>query len=168
MEQLGSIIQANDLDETMPIMYRNAARGIIYDGSKLLMVYSSFYNDYTFPGGGVENEESSIECLKRECIEEVGAQVDEIEPLFKIVENYNWNGYYLIQTSEFFMCKMVKQTNTNLCDYEVKLGYQPVWLTVDELIELNQKHMAELKDTDYKGVMERELRVLYYLKENIK
>ena len=38
-------------------------------------------------------------------------------------------------------------------------------MDIDEAIKLDNEKMHALKDTDYKGVLERELRILYELKK---
>ena len=38
-------------------------------------------------------------------------------------------------------------------------------MDIDEAIKLDNERMLALKDTDYKGVLERELRILYELKK---
>ena len=48
---------------------------------------------YTLPGGGIENNESEIECVKRECLEEFGIVVEPIKKLYiledmKTIQNY--------------------------------------------------------------------------------
>ena len=65
MKQLGEVIVSRLLSGQTKETYRQAARGIIRDGNNVLMIYCAFYNDYTFPGGGVENGEDPLNALKR-------------------------------------------------------------------------------------------------------
>ena len=64
MKQLGEIIVSKLLNNQTKEVYRQAARGIISDGDKVLMIYCAFFNDYTFPGGGVENGEDPLKALE--------------------------------------------------------------------------------------------------------
>jgi len=54
-----------------PVIFeRTAARGIILDNEDILMIYTNRYNDYSFPGGGVDDGEDIKEGLIRELKEE--------------------------------------------------------------------------------------------------
>ena len=46
MKQLGEIIVSKLLSKQTKEIYRQAARGIIRDGDKVLMIYCAFFNDY--------------------------------------------------------------------------------------------------------------------------
>ena len=59
-----------------------------------------------------------------------------------------------------------KYVPQHLETYEIELGYKPIWISVDEAISKNVAKLALLKDTDYSGVLERELRILNALKES--
>jgi 8-oxo-dGTP pyrophosphatase MutT (NUDIX family) len=48
------------------IILRNAVRAVIIDNHKILMAYLVKTGEYKFPGGGVEENETSEEALKRE------------------------------------------------------------------------------------------------------
>ena len=167
MKTLGDIIVSKTLDKQNIEKYRLAARGIIYDGTKVLMIHSSFYDDCTFPGGGVENGEDVMVALHRECSEEAGIIVKNVRPFYKTIEKRELdNESYLIHESHFFLCEIEKFVPQHLESYEVELGYKPIWITVEEAIAKNLKKLALLKETDYAGVLERELRILNALKEN--
>ena len=57
--------------EEITFIRRTAVRGIIYDRDRLLMVQTRL-GDYKFPGGGVQENETHEEALKREIAEETG------------------------------------------------------------------------------------------------
>lgn len=167
MKTLGDMIVSTTLTNQTKEKYRLAARGIIYDNAKVLMIYSSYYNDCTFPGGGVENGEDIKVALERECSEEAGILVKNIRPFYKTIEKRELDKEsYLIHESHFFLCDIEKHVSQHLETYEVALGYKPVWISVDEAIKINTEKINLLNDKDYKGVLERELRILTKLKEN--
>lgn len=62
----------NSLDKSS--FLRLAARGIVLKGEEILMLYTQRYDDYTLPGGGIDEGENQIEGLIRELAEETGAQ----------------------------------------------------------------------------------------------
>lgn len=164
---LGDMITSKTLNGQTIEKYRLAARGIIYSENKVLMIHSSFYDDCTFPGGGVENGEDIIVALERECSEEAGIIIKNVRPFFKTIEKRELDTEsYLIHESHFFLCEIEKYVPQHLETYEVELGYKPIWITVEEAIKKDLAKLALLKDTDYTGVLERELRILYALKES--
>ena len=102
MIQLGEMIVSKTLSGQTIEKNRKAARGIIRDGNKVYMIHCAFYNDYTFPGGGVEEGEDPILALKRECMEEAGVIIKNIRPFYKIIEKREVdNDSYLIHESFF-------------------------------------------------------------------
>jgi ADP-ribose pyrophosphatase YjhB (NUDIX family) len=122
--------------------YRDVVRGIILDGSNLLMVYSPRNGDFRFPGGGVEAGETHAEALRREIAEECGAQLltmglayavikelddtpDEDTQTFRMISTY-----YLGQVSPVFGPQI-------LDDDEKALGFQPVWINIQIAIQTN-------------------------------
>jgi len=64
----------NNLDPSI----RNAVRAVILDGDRILL-QQKCYEDGTrrvaLPGGGQEVQETLAEALRRECLEEIGAEV---------------------------------------------------------------------------------------------
>lgn len=168
MEQLGKLIVSNNLHNQTREKYRLAARGIILKDDKILMIYSKFYDDYTFPGGGVENGENEIFALKRECIEEAGVVIKDVRPFCKIFEKRELDEEtFLLHESHFYLCNIEKFTERHLEEYEKELGYETVWVSIYDAIKRDEDKMKLLTETDYKGVLERELLVLYKLKKMI-
>ncbi|MBD1370943.1 NUDIX domain-containing protein [Hazenella sp. IB182357] len=69
--------------------YKIAAKAIIFQGSKVLILRKSFAernakdtHGWDFPGGGLEPEEPLMEALAREVMEETGLQVKVIAPAY--------------------------------------------------------------------------------------
>ena len=167
MKQLGEIIVSKLLTGQTKETYRQAARGIIRDGDNVLMIYCAFFNDYTFPGGGVENGEDPIKALQRECSEEAGVIIKNIRPFYKILEKREKDEEtYLLHESLFYLCDIEEYCETHLEDYEIELGYKAVWISIDAAIKNNLLKLAKLTENDYTGVLERELRILEELNGN--
>jgi 8-oxo-dGTP pyrophosphatase MutT (NUDIX family) len=55
------------------IFERQAVRAIIPRGRDILLLYTRRYDDYSFPGGGLDAGEDPIDGLRRELQEETGA-----------------------------------------------------------------------------------------------
>ena len=95
------------------IYKRIAARGIILDGENILLIHTKRYDDYSFPGGGVDKGETLEDGVKREINEETGAQnieiiseygiYDEIKPIHK--KDYD----FINMVSYFFVCNIHKE-----------------------------------------------------------
>lgn len=79
---------------------RVSCRAVIIDQGKVVAMYREKNNRvyYTFPGGGIDEGETEIECVKRECLEEFGIVVEPLNKLYvledaKTIQNYyycNW------------------------------------------------------------------------------
>ncbi len=150
------------------IKYREAVRAVIIEGEKILLVHSNL-GDYKFPGGGVKQDESHLEALKREITEETGyldavigekigtviqRQVDEYEP--NVIFQMN---------SHYYLCSLPGEKGTqNLDEYELEQEYTPKWVSIDEAIEQNQKMMEQFEENNW---IPRENYVLRKLKDEI-
>ena len=80
---------------------RKRTRAIIYFGDKIATMYRE-KNDrifYTFPGGGMEENESEEECVVREVMEEFGMT---IKPLKKVYTYENQ-----ISIEHFYICEWI-------------------------------------------------------------
>lgn len=55
--------------------YRVSVKGLIYEDGKLLFVRERS-DTWDLPGGGLEHGESIAEALRRECREELGAEIE--------------------------------------------------------------------------------------------
>ena len=47
-------LDGKNYDESIEIVYRPSARGIVIRGGKVAMIHSKKYDYYKFPGGGIE------------------------------------------------------------------------------------------------------------------
>ena len=100
---------------------RNSAKAIIIQGDKVLLTKNQD-NDgyfYLFPGGGQEHGETLRQALIRECMEEVGQQV-EIGELLHVREYIGKNHEYasddfdVHQVEYYFISKIVNETKGNI------------------------------------------------------
>jgi 8-oxo-dGTP pyrophosphatase MutT (NUDIX family) len=143
---------------------RIAARGIVLKDSKILMLYTKRYNDYSFPGGGVEPHEDLIEGLKRELIEETGAKDIKVSGHYGIYEEFRPIHYddfdFMHMTSHFYICTIADELGkSSLEDYEIKNGMSAHWVDIHEAIAHN-KEVISKKDEKMGLSIERETQVL--------
>ncbi|MBE0450333.1 MAG: methyltransferase domain-containing protein [Clostridia bacterium] len=151
---------------------RTTARGIILNGDEILMIYTKRYNDYSFPGGGVDPEEAIEEGLLRELSEETGAQNVRIIGAFGRVEELRpihfpeYDAMY--QISYFYTCSAdQKLGKANPEAYELQNGSEPVWVKLVDAIEHNKK-VIEQNDESIGLSIQRETIVLERILENMK
>ncbi len=169
MKHLGEFIIQDGFDNTN-IIERVSSRAIIINEKKeVLLIHSSFYDDVTFPGGGVDPGEDLIVALKRECIEEVGAVIDSYKEFYMITEKRAPSKMEAnVFTSYYYLCTFSSLGENRLLDYEIALGYSTVWMNIDDAIKLNEKTLEKLHlKNKYGGVVEREIRILNELKKHI-
>ena len=148
------------------ILYRNAVRAIILKEDKILLVYSEKANEFKFPGGGIEHDESKDIALRREVSEEVGFDIKSInEPLGYTDQIYNDiydETRYFYQRSYYYFCEIDENYHgMKLSDYEIAMRFIPKWVTLDEAIEVNEYKVTH--DNEYPWT-ERELYVLKLLR----
>lgn len=147
------------------VITRIAAKAVIFDGDKLLMI-KSVGGDLKFPGGGVKDNESTIEALKREITEETGFIIKDVMSQLGTVTEFKADKYekdaFFEMISYYFLCVLSEGTaETNMDEYEAKLQMRPVWVSIENAIKQNN---AVLNGKANFWV-ERELTVLKELKK---
>ena len=136
-----------------PVIFeRTAARGIILDNENILLIYTKRYNDYSFPGGGVDDGEDIKEGLMRELKEETGAKNIEILSDFGDYEEFrptHYEGYDIVHMlSHFFVCTADKELGVATPeDYEISNGSVPVWINIYDAIKHNKEVIASKEDS---------------------
>jgi ADP-ribose pyrophosphatase YjhB (NUDIX family) len=148
------------------IVKRLAARGIIIKNGKILLIYTKRYNDYSLPGGGVDDHEDISEGLCRELKEETGAQNVAIIRPFGIYEEYRpalketydilhmMSYIYEVACDELFL-------EPKLESYEVKNGMKTIWMNIEEAIFHNQQVIDNMEPSGGLSIK----RELFLLKE---
>ncbi|OHU93977.1 NUDIX hydrolase [Pseudoalteromonas byunsanensis] len=149
---------------------RHTTRAIVLDGRKILLLYTARYDDYSLPGGGVDEHESAEQALLRELREETGAENMLSCSEFGRYEEYRaWHkpDYDTIHIiSDCYVCEICGQFNQpQMEDYEHANGMKPVWVDIDEAISHNQKTLANSEKQGQSLV--RELFLLQQIKEQL-
>jgi len=149
---------------------RLAARGIILKGDEVLMLYTQRYDDYTLPGGGIDEGENQVEGLIRELTEETGAQNIRNVEAFGLYEEFRpWykEGFDVMQMKSYcYTCEIDEELGeTSLEDYEVKNGMKAVWINVHDAIKHN---LDTIKSSDKKGMsIDRETFLLLLIRDEL-
>ena len=138
MKYLRTINPANILDEVAHgYTPRAAARGIVFDqNNNVAILPVSNHNYYKLPGGGIEQGEDTLAAFRRECLEEIGWDVEVVAELGIIVEYRS--EFSIIQTSYCYVGKVIgEKKEISLTDHEKSQGFkQPVWLSFEEAYKL--------------------------------
>jgi ADP-ribose pyrophosphatase YjhB (NUDIX family) len=150
--------EVQDLDNKS-IFTRLATRAIAIKGENILLMYTARYEDYSLPGGGLDINEDKVAGMKRELVEETGAQnIQNIKP-FGIYKEYRpwYKPDFDIQhmISYCYTCEIsIELGTTNLESYEIKNGMQAKWVNIHEAIAHNKNTIA---NSEKKGMsIERE------------
>jgi len=146
--------------------YRKAVRAVVFDNeNKVALLHVTKLNYYKLPGGGVEGAESDEESLKRECLEEIGCRVEIVSEIGRVLEHRD-----KIETDQESFCYLAKLSGKkgkpNLVDYEITDGFETVWVSLDEAVELAENS----EPTSYDGpfIKIRDLFFLNKAKEMLK
>lgn len=146
------------------VFERIAARAVVLDGEEILLMYTARYDDYSFPGGGVDPNESIETGMIRELEEETGAREIDVISEFGIYEEIKpiWKKEYdfIHMISHFYICDTHKELGTNsLEDYEIKNGMDARWVNIYDAIEHNKK-VIEAQPENIGLYIDRELYML--------
>lgn len=116
-------------------MKRKRVGGIIVLDDNLAVIYRRKKKDnkikeyYTIPGGGVEENETNEEALKRELKEELNIEVDIEKYLFKIDTEKN--------TEYFYLCKYISGNFTLNGEELERMNednyYEPTFIPIDKI-----------------------------------
>lgn len=159
-------LKHHSLPETLgkKVFKRRASRAIVLKGESILLLYTKRYNDFSFPGGGVDEQEDLILGLHRELAEETGANgikivkefgyIDELRPHYR-------QEYDLIHMlSYFYVCEIDSVLgHAQMEHYEISNGMEVRWINIHEAIAHNRE-VIESKDTSMGLSIERETLVL--------
>ena len=97
-------------NDSMTIRY--GARGIVIDKEgKIAVIYKKNKNEYKLPGGGVDKGEDFKEAFKRECMEEIGCSIENVEYLFDIEEDHINDNFK--QISKVYIAKVKEKLESN-------------------------------------------------------
>lgn len=131
-------------DEEWPFDYtdhdRNIVRAIVYDDEGYFYFVRADRDDIfakavviETSGGGVEGDEDLDKAIKRELIEELGAEVEVITKIGVVSDYYNL--IHRHNVNNYFLCRVVSFGERHLTDDEInKYHLSTLRLTYDEAV----------------------------------
>ncbi len=154
-------IDTKDYDINGTKLIRPSVRSIIIKDGKIAMVHSLKYDYYKFPGGGIEPNETKLDALIRETLEEVGlAIIPETICEFGYVHRIQKGSKedVFIQDNFYYLCDVKDGIiSQDLDDYEESENFTLEYVEPMTAIKTNREKGHGPKD---KNMIEREARVL--------
>lgn len=119
-------------EEVLEWPLREAARAVVIDNDGLVaLLHVSKENYYKLPGGGLDESEDKNAALRRECLEEIGCDVEVIRELGTVLEYRKIFG--LRQISYCYVAKVTGEKGApSFTQKEESKGFQVVWLHLAE------------------------------------
>lgn len=117
---------------------RTAAKALILkDGAVLLIKHKTDQVYYTLAGGGQDHNEDLVSCLKRECIEEIGheVQVNDLAFVYEYrgdFEDHPVKGYH--QIDMIFSCDLGPYIGKPEAMDDSQIGHE--WVALQDLMSL--------------------------------
>ncbi len=128
---------------------RFAARAVVFDqDGNVALLYVSKHNYYKLPGGGIEKEENIVEALKRECLEEIGCNVEVKNEIGEILEYRDQHS--LKQVSYCYVANVVgPKGEPHFEQGEIDEGFQIVWVSLDKAVELMRQSRSNIYNGNF-------------------
>lgn len=151
---------------------RKAVRTILLnDKGEIAILHKAKKNEYKLIGGGVENQETLEQALRREVLEESGCEIDILKELGYVEELRTINNF--IQTSYVYVSKVSNDTKKlNLTEQEKNEGSELCWFEPDIALQKIEDSYNKLIPSKYsnlyssKMVIRRDSMILKYFIDN--
>lgn len=143
-----------------------SARGVVFDeNNNVALLPVTAHKYYKLPGGGIDDGEDKVEAFRRECVEEIGTDVEVIKELGDIVEYRDEK--LCVHTSHCYIARAVgDRKEAEFTERELGNGFkEAVWVPLDNAIEL----MKGSSTDNYFGkfIVERDLFLLEKVRDNV-
>lgn len=137
--------EKEDYKEKINFEDRITGKAIVFDDNNNVALVGNKVNSfYLLPGGGVDRDES-VECgIIRECLEEVGYNV-ELKEAIGIIDDYrNRDKKHCINYC--YSARIIDgKRKLTLTEDEKKNGLHVVWVPLDKAIKIMEKEVEQLK-----------------------
>lgn len=124
------------LNEIDDCLYRVAARVLVVNDNKVLLIKEADDDWWALPGGGIDHEESIQRTVTREIEEELGVPASEVSSSFEIVYYNIGNVINSVPRMNLFFKVSIHQASIRKTDHISEWK----WLTKDEFLKLERLH----------------------------
>jgi ADP-ribose pyrophosphatase YjhB (NUDIX family) len=148
---------------------RDAVRAVIMHGDDILLLYTRRYDDYSLPGGGLDEGEDMLDGLRRELAEETGAQEVRVAEAIGYIDEYRPSpkpGYdHLFMRSHIYRCEASRALGpAQMEHYEISNGMAPEWVNLEQAAVHNEAVIARQDEGMGMSII-RETWTLNYLRQ---
>lgn len=133
------------IKEDVVFKFRCAVKVVVKDSDGKIALVGTKYR--LLPGGGVEEGETIREAITRECLEEVGCNI-EIDKEIGFTEEYRAQiGRH--QKTHFFLARLVGEKGEPQTTQDDEQGIEVDWYGLDDAITLLEKEVVEIPSMSY-------------------
>jgi 8-oxo-dGTP pyrophosphatase MutT (NUDIX family) len=128
---------------------RKAARAVVFDPEgNVALLHVSNHHYYKLPGGGIEKGETALEGLRRECLEEIGCDIEVTGEVGRIIEYRHYPEEQDIDQESFCYLAKVKgeKGQAHLEQGEIDEGFRQEWVSLQKAIELFKNSKPDSSD----------------------
>ena len=128
---------------------RNSARSIIIKDKKVAMMHSSRFDNYKFPGGGIEGKENPVEAMIRETREEAGlvvipGSIVEYGYVHRIQKGEKNPAECFVQDNYYYLCSVQDEVFPQcLDDYEAQENFTLEFVGPKTAIQKNRNAVGD-------------------------
>ncbi len=128
--------------ESKTYQIREAVRAVVTDEqNNLAILHVTNHQYYKLPGGGINPGENKLTALKRECLEEIGCEIEITAELGKIIEYRKM--WQLQQISYCYLAKITGPKGlASFTKKELADGFQQLWLPYSDALSLVSTNQA--------------------------
>ncbi len=142
---------------------RHTARAILFrEDGKIAILHVGKYDYHKLPGGWIEEWEDVELALRRECLEEVGAEIEIEKYIGEVIEyraNLWWaDSDYVLQISKCYQCSILSIGEHSFTDSEKENDFSHRWFSLEEAIQILEKDTP--KNKEWAFIIARELAFL--------
>ncbi len=158
-----AIIWNPKLFEWKEYVTRHTARAVLFrDDGKIAILHVWRYNYHKLPWGWIEEWEDFETALRRECLEEVWAEITIGKYIGEVVEyranlwGEEWD--YVLQISRCYLGTITNQWEHNFTEQEEEDDFSHRWFSLEEAITTLKNDTPE--NEEWKYILQRELTFL--------
>ena len=145
-------LNPENVSEEMQAAYslREAVRAVVLDqDGNVALLHARKTNYYKLPGGGIDDDVDKISALKRECLEEIGCEIEILNEIGLVNE---WRKF--CELRQISCCYIAQVSDTkgtpSFTESELAEGFEIIWVSYDEaLLKLKGSTATQIVSKDY-------------------